>query len=61
MITIDDKTYEKDDLSPEQIAYAERVKVINEKITELNMQLNELNVIVSAYANAIKESFSEEK
>jgi len=61
MITIDDKTYKKDDLSPEQIAYAERVKVINEKITELNMQLNELNVIVSAYANAIKESFSEEK
>jgi hypothetical protein len=61
MITIDDKTYEKDDLSPEQIAYAERVKVIDEKITELNMQLNELNVIVSAYANAIKESFSEEK
>ena len=61
MITIDDKTYEKDDLSPEQIYYAERVKVIDEKITELNMQLNELNVIVSAYANAIKESFSEEK
>jgi len=61
MITIDDKTYEKDDLSPEQITYAERVKVINEKITELNMQLNELNVIVSAYANAIKEGFSEEK
>lgn len=61
MITIDDKTYEKDDLSPEQLAYAERVIVINEKITELNMQLNELNVIVSAYANAIKESFSEEK
>lgn len=61
MITIDDKTYEKDDLNPEQIAYAERVKVIDEKITELNMQLNELNVIVSAYANAIKESFSEEK
>ena len=61
MITIDDKTYEKDDLSPEQLAYAERVNVINQKITELNMQLNELNVIVSAYANAIKESFSEEK
>ena len=61
MITIDDKTYEKDDLNPAQLTYAERVTVINKKITELNMQLNELNVIVSAYANAIKESFSEEE
>ncbi|MDB2650138.1 hypothetical protein N9Y19_04365 [Porticoccaceae bacterium] len=61
MITIDDKTYEKEDLSPEQIAYAERVQIINEKAKELEMQLNELNVVVSAYARAIKESLTEEE
>ena len=61
MITIDDKTYEKEDLSPEQIAYVERVQIINEKAKELEMQLNELNVVVSAYARAIKESLTEEE
>ena len=61
MITIDDKTYEKDDLSPEQLAYAERVQIINSKAKELEMPLNELNVIVNAYAQAIKEGFSEEE
>ena len=61
MITIDDKTYEKGDLSPEQLVFAERANVINDKIAELNMQLNELNLLVNAYANAIKEGFSEEE
>lgn len=61
MITIDDKTYEKDDLSPDQQAYAERLQIINVKIKELEMQLNELNVVVHAYAQAIKEGFSEEE
>ena len=61
MITIDDKTYEKDDLNPDQLAYAERLQVINVKIKELEMQLNELNVIAHAYAQAIKEGFSEEE
>ncbi len=61
MITIDDKTYVKEDLSPEQIAYAERVQVINKNVKELEMQINELNVLVSAYAKAIKESFTEEE
>jgi len=61
MITIDDKTYEKDDLSPNQLAYAERVQIINSKAKELEMQLNELNFIVNAYAQAIKEGFSEEE
>jgi len=61
VITIDDKTYVKEDLSPEQIAYAERVQVINKNVKELEMQINELNVLVSAYAKAIKESFTEEE
>lgn len=61
MITIDDKTYVKEDLSPEQIAYAERVQVIDKNVKELEMQINELNVLVSAYAKAIKESFTEEE
>lgn len=61
MITIDDKTYEKDDLNADQLAYAERLQIINVKIKELEMQLNELNVVVHAYAQAIKEGFSEEE
>jgi hypothetical protein len=61
VITIDDKTYVKEDLSPEQIAYAERVQVIDKNVKQLEMQINELNVLVSAYAKAIKESFTEEE
>ena len=56
MITINDVTYEEEDLTPEAIS---NVKRINELRTELNahqMRASELNVIISAYANAIKAS-----
>ncbi len=56
MITINEVTYEEEDLTPEAIANVAR---INELRTELNahqMRSSELNVLISAYANAIKDS-----
>lgn len=61
MITIDDKTYTEDDLNEEQIALVQRVNVLRGELNQLEMRTQELNVLISAYANAIKESLSEEE
>jgi hypothetical protein len=61
MITIDEKTYTEDDLSEEQITLVQRVNVLQGELSQLQMRTQELNVIISAYVNAIKESLSEEE
>ena len=61
MITIDDKTYTEDDLNAAQIAQVERINVLRGQLNQLEMQAQELNVLISAYANSIKESLSEEE
>ena len=61
MITIDEKTYTEDDLNAAQIAQVERINVLREQLNQLEMQAQELNVLISAYANSIKESLSEEE
>ena len=61
MITIDEKTYTEDDLSEEQITLVQRVNVLQGELSQLQMRTQELNVIISAYINAIKESLSEEE
>ena len=61
MITIDDKTYTEDDLNEEQITLVQRVNVLQGELSQLQMRTQELNVLINAYANAIKESLSEEE
>lgn len=61
MITIDDKTYTEDDLNEEQISLVQRVNVLQGELNQHQMRTQELNVIISAYVNAIKESLSEEE
>ena len=61
MITIDDKTYTEDDLNNVQISQVQRIDVLRGELNQLEMRSQELNVIINAYANAIKESLSEEE
>jgi|14_taG_2_1085336.scaffolds.fasta_scaffold79955_2 hypothetical protein len=61
MITIDDKTYTEDDLNDVQISQVQRIDVLRGELNQLEMRTQELNVIINAYANAIKESLSEEE
>ncbi len=61
MITIDDKTYTEDDLNDVQISQVQRIDVLRGELNQLEMRTQELNVLISAYANAIKESLSEEE
>jgi len=61
MLTIDETTYTEDDLSEEQITLVQRVNVLQGELSQLQMRTQELNVIISAYVNAIKESLSEEE
>lgn len=61
MITIDDKTYTEDDLNDVQISQVQRVDVLRGELNQLEMRTQELNVLINAYANAIKESLSEEE
>ena len=61
MLTIDDKTYTEEDLNEAQIALVKRITALNNDLYEMNMRTQELNVLISAYTNSIKESFTEEE
>ena len=56
MITINDVTYEEEDLTPEAIANVARVNQLRQELNSHQMRVSELNVLISAYANAIKAS-----
>jgi|TARA_B110000037_G_C16813704_1_gene380775 bisphosphoglycerate-dependent phosphoglycerate mutase len=59
MITIDDVTYTEDDLSEVAQMHVKRVNDLREESAQLGMMLEEKNVLISAYANAIRESLKE--
>ena len=61
MITIDDKEYTEEDLDEAQIVQVQRVTALQAELQQLEMRGQELNVLISAYVNSIKESFSEEE
>ena len=56
MITINDVTYEEADLTPEAIANVASVNELRKELNAHQMRSAELNVLISAYANAIKAS-----
>lgn len=56
MITIDDKTYTAEDLSEAQVAQVQRMNSLRLDLAELEMRAQELNVLLSAYANSLQES-----
>ena len=59
MITIDDKTYTEEDLDDSQLVQVERVNALQAELNHLQMRTQELNILISAYANSIKEGLSE--
>tara|TARA_B110000285_G_scaffold177127_1_gene198952 strand:- start:85 stop:285 length:201 start_codon:yes stop_codon:yes gene_type:complete len=59
MITIDDVTYTENDLSEVAQMHVKRVNDLREESSTLQMMLEEKNVLISAYANAIRESLKE--
>jgi hypothetical protein len=61
MITIDDKTYTEEDLDEAQIVQVQRVNALQAELNQLQMRSQELNILIGAYANTIKEGFSEEE
>ena len=56
MITIDDVTYTEDDLSEVAQMHVKRVNDLREESSQLQMMVEEKNVLISSYANAIKAS-----
>jgi hypothetical protein len=56
MITIDDVTYTEDDLNEVAQIHVKRINDLREESAQLGMMLEEKNVLISAYANAIRES-----
>ena len=61
MITIDEKTYTEEDLTEEQVVLVKRVNELRNELGQYEMRAQELNVLISAYANSIKEGLSEEE
>ena len=61
MITIDDKEYTEEDLNEGQIVQVQRMSALQAELSQLDMRSQELNVLINAYVNSIKESFAEEK
>tara|TARA_B100001248_G_scaffold221020_1_gene177069 strand:+ start:232 stop:444 length:213 start_codon:yes stop_codon:yes gene_type:complete len=59
MITIDDIEYKEDDLSEISKIHVKRINDLRTEVVNLQMMLEEKNVLISAYANAIKESVKE--
>lgn len=55
MITIDDVEYTEDDLSDSQKVLVNRVNELNNQSNALKMQLQELDVLKSAYVNALRK------
>ena len=56
MITIDNVTYKEEDLTPEAVANVKRISELRQELVTHNMRASELNVLIAAYANAIKSS-----
>ena len=56
MITINDVRYTEDDLSEIAQTQVKRINAIRSEASELKMLLDEKEVLISAYANAIKAS-----
>ena len=59
MITIDNVEYKEDDLSEISKIHVKRINDLRTEVVNLQMMLEEKNVLISAYANAIKESVKE--
>lgn len=58
MITIDDVEYTEDDLSDSQKVLVNRVNELNNQSNALKMQLQELDVLMSAYGNALRKDLA---
>jgi len=56
MITIDDVTYTEDELGDVAKVQVERITQLKEELGQLQMRCDEVNVVITAYANAIRES-----
>lgn len=56
MITIDDVEYKEDDLSDISKIHVERINELRQESTQIQIMLNEKKLLISAYANAIKQS-----
>ena len=56
MINIDDIEYKEDDLSDISKIHVERINELRKESAQIQMMLDEKNVLISAYANAIKQS-----
>lgn len=58
MITIDDVEYTEDDLSDSQKILVNRVNELNNQSNALKMQLQELDVLMSAYGNSLRKDLA---
>jgi len=61
MITIDDVTYTEDDLSEISQIHVARINQLRKENSELQMMVEEKNVLISAYANAIVNLYNKLK
>lgn len=59
MITINDKTYNEDDLNETQLSQVKRIIEINKTLNNLNMQQQELALIQDAYTSSLETSLSD--
>lgn len=61
MITIDDKDYTEDDLTPEQIAMVNHVMSLDQKVKSAEFNLTQLQVGREAFMDMLQKSLKEEE
>jgi len=61
IITIDDKDYTEDDLTPEQIAMVNHVMSLDQKVKSAEFNLTQLQVGRQAFMDMLQKSLKEEE
>ena len=61
MITINDVTSEEDDLTAEDKVNVSRINELRREMSSHNMRAAELDVLINAYATAVKNSVAPEE
>lgn len=61
IITIDDKDYTEDDLTPEQIAMVNHVMSLEQKVRSAEFNLTQLQVGRQAFMDMLQKSLKEEE
>ena len=58
MLTIDDKSYTEDDLTPETKMRLSRVQTLQAELESMKLRASEVEALINIYTNTIRETLA---